>query len=465
MKIHFFHKNSPKIHYIHLTKVNFLVKIKMKVLDEVVKMNFETENIEFKVKYTEDLYKEIIAFANTDGGTVYIGIDNNGNVVGVDNLDEEYTKVTNGIRDAIMPDMTMFIKYSIDDGKIIKISVGEGAYKPYYLKGKGLKPNGVYVRQGTSSVQATFDKIRDMIKNTDGDEYEQMRSMEQEFTFENAKKAFNKYGVEFEENKYRTLGIKTQDGIFTNLATILSDQCKHTIKIAVFDDESNTIFKDNKEFDGSIFKQLEEAYSYLALCNKTEYVISGLERIEISEYPQIALREALVNAIVHRDYSYSGSIIINVNQSQMEFISIGGLPVGLSYEDIMNGISQPRNKRLADIFHRLHLVEAYGTGIRRIFKNYENSQEKPKIEITQNSFKLILPNMRNVLSDKSSTLSPQEQEIIKYVTKNGSISDGEIQTLLNIKKTRAYILIKAMKEKNLLYAQGRGENKRYFKKI
>ena len=465
MKIHFFHKNSPKIHYIHLTKVNFLVKIKMKVLDEVVKMNFETENIEFKVKYTEDLYKEIIAFANTDGGTVYIGIDNNGNVVGVDNLDEEYTKVTNGIRDAIMPDVTMFIKYSIDDGKIIKISVGEGAYKPYYLKGKGLKPNGVYVRQGTSSVQATFDKIRDMIKNTDGDEYEQMRSMEQEFTFENAKKAFNKYGVEFEENKYRTLGIKTQDGIFTNLATILSDQCKHTIKIAVFDDESNTIFKDNKEFDGSIFKQLEEAYSYLALCNKTEYVISGLERIEISEYPQIALREALVNAIVHRDYSYSGSIIINVNQSQMEFISIGGLPVGLSYEDIMNGISQPRNKRLADIFHRLHLVEAYGTGIRRIFKNYENSQEKPKIEITQNSFKLILPNMRNVLSDKSSTLSPQEQEIIKYVTKNGSISDGEIQTLLNIKKTRAYILIKAMKEKNLLYAQGRGENKRYFKKI
>lgn len=448
-----------------MTKVNFLVKIKMKVLDEVVKMNFETENIEFKVKYTEDLYKEIIAFANTDGGTVYIGIDNNGNVVGVDNLDEEYTKVTNGIRDAIMPDMTMFIKYSIDDGKIIKISVGEGAYKPYYLKGKGLKPNGVYVRQGTSSVQATFDKIRDMIKNTDGDEYEQMRSMEQEFTFENAKKAFNKYGVEFEENKYRTLGIKTQDGIFTNLATILSDQCKHTIKIAVFDDESNTIFKDNKEFDGSIFKQLEEAYSYLALCNKTEYVISGLERIEISEYPQIALREALVNAIVHRDYSYSGSIIINVNQSQMEFISIGGLPVGLSYEDIMNGISQPRNKRLADIFHRLHLVEAYGTGIRRIFKNYENSQEKPKIEITQNSFKLILPNMRNVLSDKSSTLSPQEQEIIKYVTKNGSISDGEIQTLLNIKKTRAYILIKAMKEKNLLYAQGRGENKRYFKKI
>ena len=428
-------------------------------------MNFETENIEFKVKYTEDLYKEIIAFANTDGGTVYIGIDNNGNVVGVDNLDEEYTKVTNGIRDAIMPDVTMFIKYSIDDGKIIKISVGEGAYKPYYLKGKGLKPNGVYVRQGTSSVQATFDKIRDMIKNTDGDEYEQMRSMEQEFTFENAKKAFNKYGVEFEENKYRTLGIKTQDGIFTNLATILSDQCKHTIKIAVFDDESNTIFKDNKEFDGSIFKQLEEAYSYLALCNKTEYVISGLERIEISEYPQIALREALVNAIVHRDYSYSGSIIINVNQSQMEFISIGGLPVGLSYEDIMNGISQPRNKRLADIFHRLHLVEAYGTGIRRIFKNYENSQEKPKIEITQNSFKLILPNMRNVLSDKSSTLSPQEQEIIKYVTKNGSISDGEIQTLLNIKKTRAYILIKAMKEKNLLYAQGRGENKRYFKKI
>lgn len=424
-------------------------------------MKFETENIEFKSKYTDDLYKEIIAFANTDGGTVYIGIDDNGNDVGLDNVDEAYTRVTNGIRDAIMPDVTMFIKYAIQDNRVIRISVGEGAYKPYYLKGKGLKPSGVYVRQGASSVQASFEKIREMIKNTDGDEYEKMRSMEQELTFDDAIKTFNKYGVEFDESKYRALGIKTQDGVFTNLATLISNQCNHTVKIAVFDDETNTVFKDNKEFSGSVFNQLEEAYSYLMLCNKTEYIFNGLERIEKSEYPQVALREALINAIVHRDYSYSGSIIINVNQSQMEFISIGGLPVGLSYEDITNGISQPRNKHLADIFHRLHLVEAYGTGIRRIFKAYEKISVKPKIEVTPNSFKLILPNMNNKLKTKAKSDSPQEQEIIDYIAEKGSITDLEIQEILKVKKTRAYNLVKAMKEKNLIYSQGRGENKKY----
>ena len=130
-------------------------------------MNFETENIEFKSQFTEDLYKEVIAFANTDGGVIYIGINNNGEVVGIDNVDENYTRITNGIRDAIMPDVTMFVKYTIQDNKVVKISVGEGSYKPYYLKSKGLKPSGVFVRQGTSTAPASPDQIRAMIKESD----------------------------------------------------------------------------------------------------------------------------------------------------------------------------------------------------------------------------------------------------------------------------------------------------------
>ncbi|WP_440321133.1 ATP-binding protein [Laedolimicola sp.] len=116
-------------------------------------------------------------------------------------------------------------------------------------------------------------------------------------------------------------------------------------------------FKDAKEFDGSIFKQLEDSFSYLTLCNRTTATFKGLERVEQQNYPEAALREALLNALVHRDYGYSGSIIINVNDSCMEFISIGGLLPGLSAEDIRNGISQPRNRRLAEIFHRLKLIE------------------------------------------------------------------------------------------------------------
>lgn len=127
-------------------------------------MNFETENIEFKAQFTEVIYKEVIAFANTDGGVVFVGIDNNGNAVGLADVDQEYTRITNGIRDAIVPDVTMFVRFSIQDNRVVRIAVSEGNNKPYYLKGKGLKPNGVYVRQGTSSVPASPAQIRQMIK-------------------------------------------------------------------------------------------------------------------------------------------------------------------------------------------------------------------------------------------------------------------------------------------------------------
>ena len=126
-------------------------------------MQFESEKIEFKSQMLEDLYKEVIAFANTDGGIIYVGIDNEGNLTGIDNIDETYTRMTNGIRDAIQPDVTMFVRYVLQDNHVIRVEVGEGNYKPYYLKSKGLKPSGVFVRQGASSVPASPEQIRQMI--------------------------------------------------------------------------------------------------------------------------------------------------------------------------------------------------------------------------------------------------------------------------------------------------------------
>ena len=428
-------------------------------------MTFETENIEFKLQFTDELYKEVIAFANTDGGVIYIGIDNNGNAVGIDNVDENYARMTNGIRDAIMPDVTMFVKYTIQENRVVRITVGEGSYKPYYLKSKGLKPSGVFVRQGTSSVSASPEQIRTMIKESDGDTFESMRSMEQDLTFKSAKEAFKRYNIEFSKTKYRALGITTQaDELYSNLALIISDQCAHTTKVAVFADEENTKFRDSKEFGGSIFEQLDNTYAYLTLCNKTVATFKGLERIEKVDYPEEALREALLNALVHRDYSFSGSIIINVNDKEMEFISIGGLLPGLSPDDIRSGISQPRNKNLADIFHRLHLIESYGTGIRKIYNLYANCSEQPRIEVTSNTFKIILPNMNRMAAKESGTVvTAQMQKILDYIEENGQITELEIQELLGLKKTRAFILAKQMRDEGLIRVEGRGDSKRYLK--
>lgn len=435
-------------------------------------MQYESERIEYKSQMIDDVYKEVIAFANTDGGVIYIGIDDKGNLNGIDNVDETYTRLTNGIRDAIAPDVTMFVRYLLQDNKVIQIEVGEGSYKPYYLKSKGMKSNGVYVRQGASSVPASPDQIRRMIKDSDGDIFEEMRTVQQELSFEEAERTFKRYKVDFSEEKYIALGLRNiHDDQYTNLAMILSDQCQHTTKIAVFGDEANITFKDAKEFGGSIFKQLDDSYAYLTLCNRTAATFKGLERVELSDYPEDALREALLNALVHRDYSYSGSIIINVNDSCIEFISIGGLLPGLSADDIRNGISQPRNRKLAEIFHRLRLIESYGTGIRKIYALYKNCAVQPRIEVTTNTFKLVLPNMNasgSVAESISETaekapmvITPQMKTVIDYLAEYGEMTDEDMQELLNIKKTRAYLLARQMNETGLIEITGRGATKKY----
>lgn len=299
-----------------------------------------------------------------------------------------------------------------------------------------------------------------------------MRTLQQDLTFEKAEAVFKRYKVEFSEEKFITLGLRNiHDDQYTNLALLISDQCQHTIKIAVFGDAENITFKDAKEFGGSVFQQLNESYDYLALCNRTASTFRGLERIDKQDYPEETIREALLNAIVHRNYSFSGSIIINVNDACMEFISIGGLLPGLSAEDIRSGISQPRNRKLAEIFHRLRLIESYGTGIRKIYALYKNCSVQPRIEVTPNTFKLVLPNMNAFAATEeqhkadvkstSPAVTPQMRTVLDYLREYGEICDEDLQELLNIKKTRAYLLTRQMSEEGLIEIVGRGPTKKY----
>lgn len=423
-------------------------------------MNNENERTEYKREFTDDIAKEVVAFANTEGGKIYVGANDGGTPAPLENTDDTYTRITNSVRDSVAPDVTMFTKYSLNDG-VIKVNVSEGSSKPYYLKSKGLKPSGVYIRQGASSVQASPEQIRRMIKLSDRDSYEEMRSLEQELTFKTAAETFERHGIPFSEDKYKALGIvNVNDELFTNLGLIISDQCKHTIKAAVFADEENINFVDHREFGGSVFSQIENAFEYIMLNNKNRSVFSGIDRIDIPDYPEAAIREALLNAVVHRDYGFSGSIIININSKCIDIVSIGGLVSGLSEEDIMNGISQPRNRNLAEMFHRLKYIESYGTGIRKILSLYSDQENKPEITITPNSFRLSLPN-RNIGNSAKQDIPSQYQTVIDYLKDNGSMTEEELQELLGIKKTRAYNLYKAMEKDGLIAVLGKGAEKKF----
>ena len=152
---------------------------------------------------------------------------------------------------------------------------------------------------------------------------------------------------------------------------------------------------------------------------------------------------------------------------KMEFISLGGLLPGLSPDDIRSGISQPRNKNLAEVFHRLRLIESYGTGIRRIFNLYADCLEQPQIEVTPNTFKIVLPNMNAVAAAAPKQASPvtaQMQKVLDYISEYGQITDEEVQSLLGIKKTRAFELMKQLREMGLVQMIGRGTGKKYLQK-
>ena len=211
----------------------------------------ESETVELKSIVVDDIKKEIIAFANCEGGKLYIGVQDDGTIIGVEDPDGTALQISNMVRDAIKPDLTMFLHYETlnENGKqIVAVDIQQGTERPYYVAKKGLRPEGVFVRQGYSSVPATNTAIRRMIKETDGDHFEEMRSLEQNLTFEAAKKEFSKRNVLFGEAQMKTLGIMTHDGVYTNLGLLLSDQCVHTIRVAAFEGTTQNQFKDGDDF-------------------------------------------------------------------------------------------------------------------------------------------------------------------------------------------------------------------------
>lgn len=433
-----------------------------------------------KEAVVDDIKKEIIAFANCDGGKLYIGIRDDGTVAGLDDPDGVSLQISNMVRDAIKPDVTMFLHYKTieEDGKeIVAVEVQRGTDRPYYIAKKGMRPEGVYVRQGYSSVPATDTAIRRMIKETDGDRFEAMRCLNQELTFEAAKKEFALRKVEFGLQQMRTLKLIDHDNLYTNLGLLLSEQCVHTIKVAVFQGTDQTIFKDRREFAGSLMQQMNEVYDYIDFRNQTRATIEKLYRIDVRDYPEIAVREALLNLLVHRDYSFSASSLISIYADRIEFVSIGGLMPGIDLEDIMVGISVCRNQDLANVFYRLHLIEAYGTGMGKIMRAYKDVEEKPSIETTKNAFKIILPNINakyetgKVSAPKAESIKGSvagtekslgnEERVLEYARSHGAITRNDVIKLLEVSTSTASRVLRKMVKSNLLKQNGKARNTNY----
>lgn len=425
----------------------------------------ENEYTEYKRELTEDLKKEVLAFVNTDGGSIYIGIDDDGTVPGVKDCDQTMLRIASMLRDSIHPDIMMFVSIQteqIEEKDIIHLAISSGSNRPYYLKKNGLKPSGVYVRQGSASVPASPEQIRQLIKNADKDTFEEALSLNQELTFHKTEAVFQDKGLKFDRPQYISLGLARQDGLYTNLGLLLSDQCPFSIKAAVFQGTDQSLFKDRREFTGPLLAQLEDCYTYMQLSNQTSAEFHGLYRQDKKSYPEDALREALLNSLIHRDYSFSASSMVGIYADRMEFTSIGGLLPGIHPDDILLGISVCRNPRLANIFYRLELIEAYGTGLLKIQSAYKENPTPPEFIVTTNAFKVILPTLDDChfLVRENIALSPESQ-LLAFIQKKKSISRQEAEDFLKVSLSTATRTLQALIQQKKVQRTGRGKNTRY----
>lgn len=414
----------------------------------------ENSTTELKREYTPNIIKTVAAFANTGGGTLYIGIADDRSVTGLDDFNGTILKISNAVRDGIRPDISPFVEYRREmmDGKaVLCIHVQKGPASPYYLVSKGIRPEGVYVRLGASSVPASETAILRMIKEADGEKYEDVRSLNQALTFAYAEEAFAERGVSLDEGEHKSLGLMTGDGVYTNLGLLLSDQCGHTVKLAVFEGHGKAQLKERREFSGSLLQQLRETFEFIQRHQHG--------RPEVENYPADAVREALLNALVHRDYAFSDSTLISIFDDRIELVSIGGLVRGITLEDMLLGLSVARNRRLANVFYRLALVEAYGTGLSKIMQSYGGHLVRPQIQVTDHAFKITLPNTAAEL--KRPPLSENERAAMALFAAGEAITRRDVEAALGVSRTMAGRILKKLTDRGEIKAVDCGKNTRY----
>jgi ATP-dependent DNA helicase RecG len=340
----------------------------------------ENHHTEFKERLTPDLdlEKTIIAFLNApEGGIVYIGIADNGRIVGVNDLDGDMLKIKDRIKNNISPSvMGLFdIIDDLQDRKhVIKIVVASGSEKPYFKKKYGMTEKGCYMRAGSSvesMPQTTIDKL---FSTRTRYSIGKIKSNRQNLSFEQLRIYYDEKGTPLNHNFKNNLELLTPEGDLNYAAYLLADTNNISIKVAKYQGTTRVDLIESNEYGYvSLIKAIKNVLNKINIENKTFTKMTGKEREEKRPWNELALREAIINAFVHNDYTTELAPKFEIFSDRIEITSNGSLPFGLEKEEFFEGFSVPRNKELMRIFKDLGLVEQLGSGIPRILKCYSRN--------------------------------------------------------------------------------------------
>ena len=398
-------------------------------------MNTETNRIEYKLQLTDDLEKESIAFLNYhEGGVMYIGIDKTGSAIGVSDIDGDMLKIKDRLKNNIMPSCMGLFDVSVENiesKEVIKITFASGSEKPYYLKKLGMSEKGTFIRVGTAAEPMPVKMIESLFAKRTRNSIGKIKSPSQNLSFEQLKIYYEGANMTLNQHFASNLEMLTEEGQYNYVAYLLADVNGVSVKVAKYDGFDRVDLIENNEYGYcSLIKATKQVLDKIEVENKTLAKITSKEREEKRLWNPVALREAVINSLVHNDFTLEVPPKFEFFNDRIEITSFGSLPQGMTEKEFFEGYSVPRNKELMRVFKDLDLVEHLGSGVPRILRSYG----KECFKFTDNFLRMTFPATEQVTMQVSMQdtmqVSMQVEELINMLDKE--MNRQEIQSKLKL---------------------------------
>lgn len=362
----------------------------------------ESNRIEFKSILNDKMEKEVVAFLNNqEGGILYIGLDDEGHPVGNIDLDNTQLKIADRIKNNILPStLGLFdiVTEVVEEVSVIKILISSGLEKPYYIKNQGMSPSGCFTRVGTSTQPMTTAMIDDLYAKRIHTTLRNIASPRQDLKFAQLKIYYQERGLELNQQFANSLELLTPDGKFNYIAYLLADENGVSIKVAKYAGKDKVDLIENEEYGYcSLIKATNSVLDKMKIENVTHTKVTTTKRIEKNLIDPVAMREAIVNFIVHNDFSHEIPPVFEIFSDRVVMTSYGGLIQGQSIEDFFSCSSMPRNRELMRVFKDVGLVEQLGSGMSRILKSYDKSI----FQISEHFIKAVFPFAKRFNNDRT----------------------------------------------------------------
>ena len=411
----------------------------------------ESRTLEYKESVTNTFLKTVSAYANYGSGEIMFGIADDGTAVGIADAKSACLDIENRINDSIdpVPEYTLSVN---EKTSVIVLKVEEGLHKPYLYKAKA------YRRNDSATIPVDRLELARLILEGQNSSFEELPASGQALTFEVLEEKLRAVlQIEsFSLDTLKTLELYKEGTGYNKAGELLADRNTFPGMDLVRFGENINILLDRETFEHiSVLKQFDQALSMFRKYYQYEQ-ISGSSRNRVALIPEEAFREAAANALVHRTWDVNAHITVAMFRDKIEITSPGGLPKGVNEEEYLRGgISILRNPIIGNVFYRLHMIEKFGTGIRRINDAYQDSVVKPEFTVSENAIRIVLPVLQ-----KKAGLPPDEQKVY-LLLKNREMPSSAVMEAVGLSRSKTIAILNKLVKEGYITVSGTGRGTKY----